>query len=81
MGSVKAVPGSTDIGQHYHSKFRLVSEKYCGAIHLHENHLIQFFLLATHGCGAPASLAALHTTVCLDIHAAAVITITVNFIL
>jgi len=25
-----------------------------------------FFLLITHGCGAPASLATQHTTVCLD---------------
>jgi len=27
-----------------------------------------FFLLITHGCGAPASWAAWHTTVCLDVY-------------
>jgi len=50
----------------------LLQKKSFGFVKVSQNYVCMkttslFFLLITHGCGAPASWAARHTTVCLDI--------------
>jgi len=58
--------GGDDVGQHY------PLQKSVGFVEVSQSYIcvkiaLLFFLLITHGCGAPASWAARHTIVCLDI--------------
>jgi len=55
-----------DVCRHFHNynRFLKVSQSYVYSLYV--KIALLFFLLITHGCGAPASWAAWHTTVCLD---------------
>ena len=63
--SLKFRMWSTAVGGHVHSKNRLVSSRKHRAT---EVRILRFLSSSqyTHGCYAPASWAARHTTVCLD---------------
>ena len=58
---------SAAVGGHVHSKNRLVSSRKHRATEVRKLRLLSSCRY-THGCYAPASWAARHTTVCLDIY-------------
>ena len=65
--SLKFGMWSAAVGGHVHSKNRLVSSRKHRATEVRK---LRFLTSCqyTHGCYAPASWAARHTTVCLDMH-------------
>ena len=65
--SLKFGMWSAEVGGRVHSKNRLVSSRKHRAT---EVQILRFcsFCQYTHGCCAPASWAARHTTVCLDVY-------------
>ena len=63
--SLKFGMWSAAVGGHVHSKNRLVSSREHRATEVRKLHFLSSYQY-THGCYAPASWAALHTTVCLD---------------
>ena len=60
---------STEGGGSVHSKNRLVSSRQHRAMEVRKLRFLSSCQY-THGCYAPASWAARHTTVCLDLHSA-----------
>ena len=64
--SLKFGMWSAEGGGSVHSKNRLVSSRQHRAMEVRKLHFLSFSQY-THGCYAPASWAARHTTVCLDI--------------
>ena len=58
---------STEVGRRIHSKNRLVLSRQHRATEVRKLSFCSFCQY-THGCCAPASWAARHTTVCLDMH-------------
>ena len=70
-GTLKAISlkfgmWSAEVGGSVHSKNRLVSSRQHRATEVRKLHFLSSCQY-THGCYAPASWAARHTTVCLDI--------------
>ena len=63
--SLKFGMWSAEVGGHVHSKNCLVSSRQHRATELRKLHFLSSCQY-THGCCAPASWAARHTTVCLD---------------
>ena len=63
--SLKFGMWSTEVGGSVHSKNRLVSSRQHRATEVQKLHF-RFSCQYTHGCCAPASWAARHTTVCLN---------------
>ena len=63
--SLKCGMWSAEVGEHVHSKNRLVSSRKHRAMEVRKLRFLSFCQY-THGCYAPASWAARHTTVCLD---------------
>ena len=63
--SLKFGMWSADVGGHVNSKNRLVSSRQHRAMEVRKLHFLSSCQY-THGCCAPASWAARHTTVCLD---------------
>ena len=63
--SLKFGMWSAAVGGHVHSKNRLVSSRKHRATEVRKLRFLSSCQY-THGCYAPASLAARHTTVCLD---------------
>ena len=64
--SLKFGMWSAAVGGHIHSKNRLVSSRKHGATEVRKLRFLSSCQY-THGCYAPASWAARHTTVCLDV--------------
>ena len=69
--SLKLGMWSTEVGGSVHSKNRLVSSRQHRAAEVRKLRFLSS-CQCTHGCCAPASWAARHTTVCLDVHKAVV---------
>ena len=65
--SLKFGMWSAEVGGHVHSKNRLVSSRQHRATEVRKLRFLSSCQY-THGCYAPASWAARHTTVCLDIY-------------
>ena len=65
--SLKLGMWSTEVGGSVHSKNRLVSSRKHRATEVQKLHFLSSCQY-THGCCAPASWAAQHTTVCLDLN-------------
>ena len=66
--SLKFGMWSTEVGWSVHSKNRIISSKQHGAMEVRKLRFLSSCQY-THGCYAPASWAARHTTVCLDVQA------------
>ena len=64
--SLKFGMWSAEVGGHFHSKNRRVSSRKHRATEVRKLHFLSSCQY-THGCCAPASWAARHTTVCLDL--------------
>ena len=64
--SLKLGMWSAEVGGHVHSKNRLVSSRKHRATEVRKLRFLSSCQY-THGCYAPASWAARHTTVCLDV--------------
>ena len=64
--SLKFGMWSTEVGGSVHSKNRIVSSRQHRATEVRKLHFLSSCQY-THGCCAPASWAARHTTVCLDV--------------
>ena len=65
---------SAEVGESIHSKNRLVSSRQHRATKIRKLHFCSSCQY-THGCCVPASWAARHTTVCLDISVSSIIII------
>ena len=65
--SLKFGMWSAEVGGHVHNKNRLVSSRKHRATEVRKLRFLSSCQY-THGCYAPASWAARHTTVCLDMH-------------